>query len=35
MIETVQEWLQNPLLARWEGGPWQATVVTQIGRAHL
>ena len=28
MIETVQEWLQNPLLTRWEGGPWQATVVT-------
>jgi ABC-type proline/glycine betaine transport system permease subunit len=28
MIETLQEWLSNPLLTRWEGGPWQATLVT-------
>lgn len=28
MIETLQEWLANPLLARWEGGPWEATLVT-------
>src|SRR5699024_6570716 len=28
MIETLQEWLSNPLLARWEGGPWEATLVT-------
>lgn len=28
MIETFQEWLSNPLLVRWEGGPWQATLVT-------
>lgn len=28
MIETLQEWLQNPLLHRWEGGIWQATLVT-------
>ncbi|GAA4529286.1 ABC transporter permease [Brachybacterium paraconglomeratum] len=28
MIEILQEWLSNPLLTRWEGGPWQATLVT-------
>ena len=28
MIDTLQEWLQNPLLTRWDGGPWQATLVT-------
>ena len=28
MIELLQEWLSNPLLTRWDGGPWEATVVT-------
>ncbi|MEE1619547.1 methionine ABC transporter permease [Brachybacterium sp. J153] len=28
MIDTLQEWLSNPLLVRWDGGPWQATLVT-------
>lgn len=28
MIGTLQEWLSNPLLVRWEGGPWEATLVT-------
>src|SRR5699024_11883922 len=28
MIATLQEWLSNPLLVRWEGGPWEATLVT-------
>jgi len=28
MIETLQEWAQNPLFHRWEGGLWQNTVTT-------
>ncbi|MGO1258758.1 MAG: ABC transporter permease, partial [Brachybacterium sp.] len=28
MIEILQEWLSNPLLTRWDGGPWEATLVT-------
>jgi D-methionine transport system permease protein len=28
MIETLQEWAQNPLFHRWDGGIWQATLVT-------
>lgn len=28
MIAILQEWLSNPLLTRWEGGPWEATLVT-------
>ncbi|MBB5832654.1 methionine ABC transporter permease [Brachybacterium aquaticum] len=28
MIETLQEWLSNPLFHRWDGGVWQGTVVT-------
>jgi D-methionine transport system permease protein len=28
MSELLQEWLANPLLTRWEGGPWEATLVT-------
>ena len=28
MIEILQEWASNPLLTRWDGGPWEATLVT-------